>query len=123
MRKVSIVVPIKDERENLESLHQRVCDDMRDQPDWSDWELIVVDDHSSDAGPEIARAWAREDPRVRYVRLARNCGSHAAFSAGVGHSRSDGVVLLAADLQDPPEIIPELTAKWDEGFDVVVHQA
>lgn len=82
-------------------------------------EVVLIDDHSTDDSPEIARQWANTDERVSYFRLSRNCGSHAAFSAGIEKCDGDCAVLLAADLQDPPEIIPQLLAKWREGFHVV----
>lgn len=82
-------------------------------------EIILVDDHSTDASRDIAKRWAAEDPSVKYLRLSRNCGSHAAFSAGLMAATGNCAVLLAADLQDPPETVPELLAKWREGYDVV----
>ncbi len=82
-------------------------------------EVVLVDDHSSDCSPQIAQAWAEQDSRVRYIRLSRNSGSHAAFSAGLRYATGECAVLLAADLQDPPETVPELMHRWREGADVV----
>jgi dolichol-phosphate mannosyltransferase len=83
------------------------------------FELVLVDDHSSDGGSAIAKAWAETDPRVQYIRLSRNCGSHAAFSAGLKECQGECAVLMAADLQDPPETIPALLERWSAGDDVV----
>ena len=82
-------------------------------------ELVLVDDQSSDGSDEVAKRWASEDPRVKYVRLSRNSGSHAAFSAGLSYCTGDCAVLLAADLQDPPETVRELFDRWRDGSDVV----
>jgi polyisoprenyl-phosphate glycosyltransferase len=82
-------------------------------------EIVLIDDHSTDESAGIARQWAEGDQRVSFIRLSRNCGSHAAFSAGLAKCRGDCAVLLAADLQDPPETIPQLLAKWREGYHVV----
>jgi polyisoprenyl-phosphate glycosyltransferase len=85
----------------------------------TDYEVVLIDDHSQDGSADFARAWSREDPRVQYLRLSRNCGSHAAYSAGLSYCTGDCAVLLAADLQDPPEAIPALLERWQAGHDVV----
>ena len=82
-------------------------------------EFVLVDDHSTDASGEVARAWVAEQPRTTYIRLSRNCGSHAAIAAGMKHSTGDCAVIMAADLQDPPDVIPKLLDRWREGNDVV----
>jgi dolichol-phosphate mannosyltransferase len=84
-----------------------------------DYEIVLIDDHSTDQGPAFAKEWAREDPNVQYIRLSRNCGSHAAYSAGLAKCRGDCAILLAADLQDPPEMIPDLLDRWKAGHEVV----
>jgi dolichol-phosphate mannosyltransferase len=84
-----------------------------------EYEIILIDDHSEDNSPTVAREWVVEDPNVHYLRLSRNCGSHAAYSAGLAKCTGDCAVLLAADLQDPPETIPLLLDKWKSGYDVV----
>jgi polyisoprenyl-phosphate glycosyltransferase len=83
------------------------------------FEIVLVDDHSSDASPQIAKSWAASDRRVAYLRLSRNCGSHAALSAGLAKCRGECAVLLAADLQDPPETISQLLSQWRAGYHVV----
>jgi dolichol-phosphate mannosyltransferase len=84
-----------------------------------EYEIVLVDDHSMDQSPALARQWHAADAQVRYLRLARNSGSHAAFSAGLAACGGDCAVLLAADLQDPPELIPTLLDHWQQGHDVV----
>jgi glycosyltransferase involved in cell wall biosynthesis len=117
MRKVSIVVPIKDERENLESLHQRVCDAMCDQ---TEWELIVVDDGSGDDSFALLQRLAAADPRLKVVRLRRNFGQAAAMQAGIDAATGDVIATMDGDLQNDPSDIPMLLCKLDEGYDVVL---
>lgn len=117
MARVSIVTAFLNEDGNLPAFRERV----RAVVDTLgvDYDVVLVDDHSTDGSPAVAKAWADEDPRVQYIRLSRNCGSHAAYSAGLARCTGDCAVLLAADLQDPPEIVPELLANWRAGYDVV----
>jgi dolichol-phosphate mannosyltransferase len=84
-----------------------------------DYEIVLVDDGSTDASWDRMLALAPSDPHLRLVRLSRNFGHQAALTAGLEAARGDAVVLIDADLQDPPELIPILVAKWREGFDVV----
>ena len=115
--KISVITAFMNEAANLPAFRERVVR-VAEGLD-AELEVVLVDDHSTDESPEMAKAWAGEDPRVTYLRLSRNCGSHAAFSAGLAEATGDCAVLLAADLQDPPETIPQLLEKWQEGFDVV----
>ncbi len=117
MPRISIITAFLNEEANLPLFRQRVLQVLR-QLD-VDYEIVLVDDHSTDGSAAIARQWRREDPHVHYVRLSRNCGSHAAFSAGLSKCAGDCAILLAADLQDPPEVIPALMAEWQAGFEVV----
>ncbi len=117
MQKVSIVVPIKDERENLESLHQRVCDAMRDQPEW---ELVVVDDGSTDDSFALLQRLATADLRLKVVCLRRNYGQAAAMQAGIDVATGDVIATMDGDLQNDPSDIPMLLRKLDEGYDVVL---
>lgn len=91
--------------------------------DWKalglDPEFIFVDDHSKDRTPEILASLAAVNPRVKVLRFSKNFGSHKAFTAGLEVCSGDAAVILAADLQDPPESIPALVAKWREGAKVV----
>ncbi len=114
---VSIVVPCHNEEANLRLLHERLAAvlDAAALP----WELVCVNDGSRDATlPTLIRLQS-EDSRVRVYDLSRNFGKEAALTAGLDQARGDVVIPLDADLQDPPELIPALVAKWREGFDVV----
>ena len=83
------------------------------------WELILVDDGSKDGSNEVIRKLASADERVRPVIFARNFGHQIAVTAGLDYSRGDAVIIIDADLQDPPEVIHDLIAKWREGYEVV----
>jgi glycosyltransferase involved in cell wall biosynthesis len=118
MKRVSLVIPVYNEAANLPTLRQRIGQVVADLTEYR-FEILLVDDYSSDATRALAGKWACEDSRVRYVRLSRNFGSHAALSAGLHMAGGDCAVLLAADLQDPPELIPQLLSRWVEGYRVV----
>lgn len=115
--KLSIVVPVYNEEPNLRLLHQRLsavaagCGD--------DYEIVFVNDGSADGSLAIMKELAAADPHVRFVSFSRNFGHEMASSAGLDRSTGDAVVLIDADLQDPPELIPEMIAKWKSGVDVV----
>jgi polyisoprenyl-phosphate glycosyltransferase len=83
------------------------------------WEIIFADDGSKDATAELIRALRRQDPRIGLISLSRNFGKEIAVTAGLDHARGRAVVVIDADLQDPPEIISDLVARWKEGYDVV----
>jgi polyisoprenyl-phosphate glycosyltransferase len=114
---VSAVVPLFDERENLPELYRRLTDTLADLG--VDYELVFVNDGSSDGTAELLDAISAADDRVRALHLSRNFGHQPALTAGLDHARGDAVIALDGDLQDPPEVIPELLEKWREGFDVV----
>lgn len=114
---LSVVVPIKDEIEILPELARRLTAVMDDLPGGA--EIVFVDDGSGDGSPRwIADAHA-DDPRIKLVRLSRNFGHQAAVTAGLAHARGRAVVLMDGDLQDPPELLPELVRKWREGNEIV----
>ena len=113
----SIVVPVFNEAAVLPILLQRIGR-LMEQLD-GPAETIFVDDGSSDCGPIVLKALARDDPRYRYIGLSRNFGHQAAITAGMDVAAGEAVVVMDADLQDPPEIVVEMIAKWKEGFDVV----
>jgi dolichol-phosphate mannosyltransferase len=116
-RLLSIVVPLLNESENLDALHQRLgaAADALDR----DVELIFVDDGSTDDSFAHLQAIRARDPRARVVRLSRNFGSHGACLAGFTMAKGDHAVILTADLQDPPELLPEFLRAADAGHDVV----
>lgn len=114
---ISVVVPVYNEEEVLPELYKRthkVLDEVGDP-----WELILVDDGSRDRSAEIIGDLNRQDPRVKGISFSRNFGFQEAVTAGLVHACGDAVVLADADLQDPPEVIPQLIARWREGNDVV----
>ncbi|MFZ5887381.1 MAG: glycosyltransferase family 2 protein [Chloroflexota bacterium] len=113
----SIIAPIYNEKDNLHELHRRVSEVMNSMG--QTWELILVDDGSSDGSTELIRELAKQDEHVRPVIFARNFGHQLAVTAGLDYSRGDAVVIIDADLQDPPELIPQMAEKWQEGYEVV----
>ena len=116
----TIIAPVFNEIDCLDILHERVTEVM-DQSGES-WELILVDDGSTDGSTEKIRQLADKDERIRKVIFARNFGHQIAVTAGLDYARGDAVVIIDADLQDPPEVILELIAKWREGYEVVYAQ-
>jgi len=113
----SVVVPIFNEAESLPELYKRVKKVMGGRGEA--WELILVDDGSTDGSTEAIRRLARQDRHVRPVIFARNFGHQIAITAGWDYAQGDAVVTIDGDLQDPPEAIPELVRKWREGYEVV----
>lgn len=113
----SIVVPVFNELENIPELYRRLCGTLDSVGET--WELVLVDDGSTDGSTERIRELAAKDKRVRPVIFARNFGHQVAITAGWDYARGAAVVIIDADLQDPPEAIPELIARWREGYEVV----
>ena len=114
---ISLVIPCHNESDNLSTLYERVhivMENMR-----KSWELVCVNDGSKDDTLGQLLTLRQKDPRVVVIDLSRNFGKEAALTAGLDHARGDCAIPLDADLQDPPELIPELLAKWEEGYDVV----
>lgn len=118
---VSVVVPIFNEEENIQALWERLGTVLRMAfPDPArDWEVIFTDDGSRDRSLELLKAIAETEPRVSVVEFNRNYGQHAAIFGAFGIAAGEVIVTLDADLQNPPEEIPKLVAKIDEGYDVV----
>jgi glycosyltransferase involved in cell wall biosynthesis len=114
-RLVSVVAPVHNEQQTLDEFHRRVVDAMPEV----EFELLVVDDGSTDASPTILDRLESEDSRIRVVTLSRNFGHQAALTAGLDYAAGDVVVLIDSDLQDPPELIPEMLEAWGSGSDVV----
>ena len=112
---LSIVAPLHDEADTVAAFHERALAAVAGL----DVELVLVDDGSRDATPALLAQLAAADERVKVVTLSRNFGHQAALSAGLDHARGDVVVMLDGDLQDPPEVIPEMLDRWSQGADVV----
>jgi dolichol-phosphate mannosyltransferase len=114
---ISILTPAFNESANLEALHARLTQTMAQLGE--DWEWLIVDDHSRDDTFAVVQRLALMDSHVRAIRLARNRGSHVAITAGLHHVRGDAAVMMASDLQDPPETLGALLGKWRSGAQVV----
>ena len=114
---LSLVTPAFREAENLPVLYRRICAAL--ELAGIDWEWIIVDDHSPDDTFAAIESLAHADARVRGLRLSRNGGSHAAIAVGLAHASGRAAVVLAADLQDPPELIPSLLECWRGSAQVV----
>jgi dolichol-phosphate mannosyltransferase len=114
---LSVVIPLWNESSNLAALHlrlRRTLDRLAESH-----ELVLVNDGSTDETPERLDAFSEADPTITVLHLSRNFGHQAALSAGLDFARGDAVIVLDGDLQDPPELIPRLLARWREGFEVV----
>jgi|KBSSwiStaDraftv2_1062776.scaffolds.fasta_scaffold27126_6 dolichol-phosphate mannosyltransferase len=118
MNRLSLIIAAYNEESNLPVLYERIA-----KLDWRalgvEVELIFVDDHSKDRTLEVLRDLASKDPRIKWLRFSRNFGSHKAFTAGLEQASGEAAVILAADLQDPPETIPQLLEQWRAGAKVV----
>ncbi|NMJ43575.1 glycosyltransferase family 2 protein [Roseomonas sp. JC162] len=118
---LSVVVPAYNEQEVLPELHRRLAAALADIG--IPWEVVYVNDGSRDATLSVMLGIQAQDPRAAVVNLSRNFGKEIALTAGLDHARAtEAVVVIDADLQDPPEVIPALVATWREGFDVVYAQ-
>ncbi|MEA2156524.1 MAG: polyisoprenyl-phosphate glycosyltransferase [Solirubrobacteraceae bacterium] len=117
MIELSVVIPVYNCAGCVRELHARLTASLREVT--PDYEIVLVDDRSDDGAWEILRELAREDPRLRVVRLSRNFGQHAAITAGLARARGSWTVVMDCDLQEPPEEIARLYAKAQEGYDVV----
>lgn len=118
---VSLIVPAMNEAEGIGEFHRRAIAMLRGL-DGADHEIVYVDDGSKDETFARMSEFAAADPHVRVVKFSRNFGHQVAITAGLDHATGDCVAVIDADLQDPPEVIPDMVAKWREGFDVVYGQ-
>jgi polyisoprenyl-phosphate glycosyltransferase len=116
LRLLSVVAPMLDEERLADEFYDRVASTLEGVP----FELIVVDDGSTDATPAILDSIAGRDERVKVLHLSRRFGHQMAITAGLDHARGDAVVMMDGDLQDPPEVIPGLLERWRDGADVVI---
>lgn len=114
---LSVIAPVYNEAGNIDELYRRVIEVL--DTTGETWEFILVNDGSYDGSAEEMRAVQARDPRVRVINFARNFGHQNAVTAGTDYARGDAVVIIDADLQDPPEVILQLLDKWREGYHVV----
>ena len=115
---ITILVPAYNEEEVLPLLMKRLDSLTGQLPNYS-WELLFINDGSKDKTDEMLRSYAKNDSRISYVNFSRNFGKEAALIAGFDYAKGDAVVNIDADLQDPPELIPEMIRYWEEGYDDV----
>jgi glycosyltransferase involved in cell wall biosynthesis len=115
---VSVVVPCYNEDEGIRETHRRLTAMLSALPGYG-YEIVYVDDGSRDRTPVVLRDLQAYDHRVRVVHLSRNFGHQFAVSAGLAHAAGDAVVIMDADLQDPPEVVPAMLDRWREGYEVV----
>src|SRR5512143_3096723 len=113
----SIIAPCFNEEGVLRELYRRISQvmDQTGEP----WELVLIDDGSRDKTPQLMRELRAADPRVKLIDFTRNFGHQIAVTAGLDYARGDAVIIIDSDLQDPPEVIPDLIEKWREGYEVV----
>lgn len=117
---LSVVVPVFNEEDCLAELHRRLAPVLSEVAE--DYEILFVNDGSRDRSLEVMREIKARDPRVGYLSFTRNFGHEAALSCGLSQVKGDAVVIIDADLQDPPEVIRDFVKKWREGFDIVYAQ-
>jgi polyisoprenyl-phosphate glycosyltransferase len=115
---ISIIVPLHNESPNIRPLYEEILDAVSNLP--FRFELIMVDDGSRDDSAEVAREMSRSDSRIRLLEFARNFGKEAAVSAGLHNCRGEAAIIMDADLQHPPALIPAFISKWQQGSEVVV---
>ena len=113
----SIVAPVYNEAGNVQPFYDAVCTAMDSTGE--SWELLMVNDGSVDGSLDLMLQFSASDERVKVINFARNFGHQTAVTAGIDYASGKAVVLIDADLQDPPSVIPDLIAKWKEGYDVV----
>lgn len=121
MKKVTLLIPVYNEEENLPTLYKRLTELIGRNENY-EWEILFVNDGSSDHTLEAIRALRQKDPQVNYVNLSRNFGKEIAMLAGFDFTTGDCCVVMDADLQDPPELVDQMLAYWEEGYDDIYAQ-
>lgn len=114
---ISVVIPVYNEQETLAALVERLKGVLESMGD--SWEVVFVNDGSVDGSGALLESFHREDPRLKALTLSRNFGHQVAVTCGLDHAIGDAVVVMDGDLQDPPEVVPDLVRTWREGYDVV----
>lgn len=118
MKTITVLIPAYNEEEVLQPLYERLGKIASETPTYN-FEFLFVNDGSTDHTLEMLRTLAKKDSRVSYVNFSRNFGKEIAMIAGFDHAKGDAVVVIDADLQDPPELIPKMIEYWEEGYDDV----
>ena len=114
---ISVVIPVYNEEANIDLLYQRLSGILKDLT--SQYELLFVNDGSSDRSIQLIKALSQKDPAVKFLDFSRNFGHQIAVTAGLDYTSGQAVVIIDADLQDPPELIADMYHKMKEGFEVV----
>ena len=116
MKKISIVIPIYNESESLPLLYKKLSEIISQIPNHN-FEILFINDGSKDNTLNLIKQYRKEDKKINYIDLSRNFGKEIAILAGLDYCTGDGVIIMDADLQDPPELIPELIKYWEQGYD------
>lgn len=116
MKTITILVPAYNEEEVLEQLYSRLTGVFQGISNYN-FEILFVNDGSKDRTLDIIKEFRANDNRISYVDLSRNFGKETAMIAGLDHAIGDAVIIIDADLQDPPELIPEMIKYWEQGYD------
>lgn len=119
---VSVVSPVFNEEETVDEFYRRATAALQSISPPVDYELLFVDDGSTDDTATVLGKLAESDPRVAVINFSRNFGHQLAITAGIDHAKGDAVVVIDSDLQDPPEVVAEMVDRWREGWDVVYGQ-
>lgn len=114
---ISIVVPVYNEQDNIQMFYQEVCKYM--DPLEHEFELLFIDDGSADGTAASLARLTKQDTRVKAILLARNFGHQVALTCGMDYAKGDAVITMDGDLQHPPQMLPLLLRKWDEGYEIV----
>ena len=121
MKKVTIIIPTYNEQDSLPFLYERI-EKLINSIDNYEFEILFVNDGSKDKTLELIKEYRKKDPRISYVDFSRNFGKEIAMIAGLDYAKGDCVIFMDADLQDPPELIPQMLKYWEEGYDDVYAQ-
>ena len=118
MKCITMVIPVYDEEKVVNECYKRVKENLEKIPNYT-YEIIFVNDGSKDKTLEILESIAYTDAKVKVISFSRNFGHQAAVTAGLKEVTGDAIVIIDADLQDPPELIPDMIKKWEEGYEVI----
>ena len=121
MKKISIIIPAYNEEESLPFLYDKL-NELMDHMEQYEFEILFVNDGSKDKTIELIKEYREKDSRYCYIDFARNFGKEIAMIAGLDYATGDCAIFMDADLQDPPELIPQLVKYWEEGYDDVYAQ-
>ena len=119
MKKISVVIPMYYEEEVVDICYKRVVSNLKKLSDKYNYEIIFINDGSKDSTLEILKKIASNDDNVKIISFSRNFGHQAAVTAGIRNATGDAIIIMDADLQDPPELFEGMIEKWEEGYDVV----